>query len=147
MKFYVVIVGIIVVAMTVATIVVGAWSFDGTVVDKPYEAGLAFDAERQNHLALGWSVALSREEFSVGPNQLVVQALDRDHRPLAGASVTVTVSRPSTNSYDKSYQALPQQAGDYLAMASLPLPGTWDIGIDVSVGDKRTSFAETIYAQ
>lgn len=147
MKALLWIVGTLVLAMTVLTIVVGARTFEGTVVDKPYETGLAYDAERRNHAELGWTATLSRVEYRVGGNDILVEAFDRDRRPLAGAEVTVRVSRPSTSAYDRSYKARPLGDGAYVATADLPLRGAWDIDISVSAAGRSSSFAETVHAQ
>jgi nitrogen fixation protein FixH len=147
MKALVWIVGIVVVAMTIATIVIGTRTFEGTVVDKPYEAGLAWDADNANRAALGWSVSLDRAEYSVGDNEILVRVLGRDGKPLTGAAVEARLSRPSTSAYDKAYEALPRQEGGYAVKLALPLPGAWDLAITVSLGKEATSFAEKISAK
>jgi len=147
MKALIGIVGFVVLALTAVTIIVGTRTFEGTVVDKPYEAGLAWDAERRNRAELGWSASLAREVYAVGEDEILVEAFDRDHRPLTGAAVTIGVSRPSTNAYDKSYPAVARKEGGYLAKASLPLQGAWDIAIGIAVGGKSTSFTETVRAR
>ncbi|MFZ4618614.1 MAG: FixH family protein [Rectinemataceae bacterium] len=141
------IIAFIVVAMTVATIVIGTNTFEGTVVDKPYEAGLAWEADQANRQALGWSVALSGGPFKVGEDELWIEALGRDGKPLSAAEVSVKVSRPSTSAHDRSYKAELQGDGRYLSRVSLPLQGNWDIVTTVSTKSGSSSYTQTLRAE
>ncbi len=146
MKALVWIVGIVVLALTIVTIIIGTRTFEGTVVDKPYEAGLAWDAERANRAALGWSVSLVRDRFPVGTAALLVAALDRRGSPLAGAEVGVALTRPSTRAYDRRAAAVAQPTGLYLAELDLPLAGAWQVTISVRSGQDRSDYVQTILA-
>ncbi|MEI6385966.1 MAG: FixH family protein [Spirochaetota bacterium] len=141
------IIAFIVVAMTVATIVIGTNTFEGTVVDKPYEAGLAWEAEQANRQALGWSVALSGGVYKVGEDELWIEAQGQDGKPLPGAEVSVKVSRPSTSAHDRNYKAGLQSDGRYLARVSLPLRGKWDIVMTVSTKSGSSSYTQTLSAK
>ena len=59
-------------AATLGTIIVGTRSFEGIVVDKPYEAGLAFDDREQQKSKLGWKVAVEGSQFRTGENETFV---------------------------------------------------------------------------
>src|SRR5512147_282968 len=102
----IVIISILVLAATVGTIVVGSGSFEGIVTDKPYEAGLAWDEVRKNRERLGWTVSLRYARFAPGVNDLTVLAVDKSGGPLADAMVSVTVTRPSTRAYDRTYETI-----------------------------------------
>ncbi len=73
--------------------------------------------------------------------------LGRDRRPLLGAEVTVTLSRPSTSAYDRSYPASPRPEGGYLAKVDLPLPGPWKVGTRITHGKEATTFVDRINAR
>ncbi len=104
MRFFIVIIVLICIlalAATIGTIVVGSRSFEGIVVDNPYETGLAWDRERRNQEDLGWSVALQEAAYKTGKNDLIVMVRDKNGVPLSDAVVSVVVSRPSTRAFDR----------------------------------------------
>ena len=131
---------------TIGTIVVGSRSFEGIVVDKPYEAGLAWDQERRNQESLGWSVGLQETTFKTGKNDLVVIVRDKNGAPLSDAVVSVAVSRPSTRAFDRTYRTVVQPNGRYLAAIDLPLYGNWGVLVEVSRKKEHTSFNKMISA-
>jgi nitrogen fixation protein FixH len=150
MRFFIVIIAlisIIAVAATVGTVIVGSRSFEGIVVDKPYEAGLAWDEMHRNHDKLGWTIAVAGEPFRTGKNDLIVTILDKRGAPLGDADVTITVTRPSTRAFDRTYQADVQPDGRYRASAELARQGNWDLIIDVSRKTDHTSFKKSIFAE
>ena len=138
---------VLVLAATIGTIVVGSGSFEGIVVDKPYETGLQWDEARQNRENLGWSIVLKQATYKTGKNDLILMLRDKSGSLLSDAIVAVAVSRPSTRAFDKTYQANAQPDGQYHAAIDLPLYGNWDVTIDVSRKNDRTSFDKTIYVK
>jgi nitrogen fixation protein FixH len=116
-------------------------------VDKPYEAGLAWDQGRRDLAELGWRVRLEPAAYRVGDNELRLFLSDRNGAPLGGALVSLNLKRPSTTAYDRSYRASEGEAGSYAAGASLPLPGAWDLLIEVSQGGRSAILAERIEAE
>src|SRR5512146_1356947 len=150
MRFYIAIlvtVCILALAATIGTITVGTRSFEGIVVDKPYETGLAWDEAERQKAKLGWKVDVEGTRFRTGENELIIDAVDRSGKPLADAVVTATVSRPSTRDLDKTYAAVRQKSGRYRALIVFPLYGAWDITIDVSRGNDRGVYRKTVYAE
>jgi len=143
----IIIVSILAIGATVGTIIVGSSSFEGIVTDKPYEAGLAWDEVRRNRERLGWSVSLRYGRFATGTNDLAILAVEKSGYPLADATVSVTVTRPSTRAYDRTYEAVPERGGLYRAGVDLPLRGNWDIVMDVRRGTERAVYQEQIVAE
>lgn len=137
---------ILVMTATVGTIVIGSWSFEGIVVDKPYEAGLAWDQERRNRELLGWSIALQETTFITGKNNLAVIVRDKNGALLSNAVVSASVSRPSTRAFDRTYRMDARQHGQYQAEIDLPLYGNWAVTIEVSRNKEHTSFTKMISA-
>ncbi len=135
-------------AATIGAIIIGKRSFEGIVVDKPYEAGLSWDEEQRACRRLGWQVSLTNPSFKVGRNDLLILLKDRAGKPLKHAAVTVTVSRPSTRSYDRSYEAaeLHEGEGRYRSSVDLVLFGAWDIVLKVSSADGHCSYDKQIFA-
>ncbi len=149
MRFFIVIIVltcILALAATIGTIVVGSRSFEGTVVDKPYETGLAWDEERRNHESLGWSVALQEATYKTGKNDLIIMIRDMNGAPLSDAVVSVAVSRPSTRAFDRTYHTVVRPNGRYRTEIDLPLYGNWGLIIDVSRKKERTTFNRLISA-
>jgi len=132
MRNLIVIISIAVAAMTIATIIVGSRMFDGVVVERPYDTGLAWDEAQKRQARLGWKVVVVNANLKVGSNELILVVSDRDGTPLKDATVVVTVSRPSTKAYDRIYRAMPGGGGRYQVPISLPLVGLWDIRTEIT---------------
>jgi len=147
MRTVIIIISIIALAATIGTIAVGMKIFDGTVVENPYEAGLAWDETHQNKAALGWDLKLRNGLFRTGRNELSLEALDRNGRQLKNAVVSVTTSRPSTRAFDKTYPAVRTANGGFQAHVDLPLFGSWDLSIEVSRDKDHCRFNNRIYAE
>jgi nitrogen fixation protein FixH len=147
MRTLIILVSILAIAATIGMVVVGRYSFEGIVVDKPYETGLAWDAIQQNRENLAWKAAVQQRTFQSGRNDLIVTVLGKDGLPLVSALVRVNVSRPSTRAFDKTFPTVQQADGSYHGTIDLPLYGSWDLDIDVSLNADRTSFKRTIFAE
>ena len=150
MRFFIVIIVLICIlalAATIGAIVVGSRSFEGIVVDKPYETGLAWDEERRNQESLGWSVDLQKATFKTGKNDLIIMVRDKNGSLLSDAVVSVAVSRPSTRAFDRIYLTVVQPNGRYRTEIDLPFYGNWDLIVDVSRKKERTSFNKMISAK
>ncbi len=147
MRTLITLVCIIGLAATIGTIVVGMNSFEGIVVEKPYEAGLAWDQALQNKEKLGWTVNLQNPSFKTGRNELSLLIIDKNRARLADAVVLVTVSRPSTRQYDKTYAMAQQPDNSYRAFIDLPLKGNWGLISDIAYRGDHASFKNVAYAE
>jgi nitrogen fixation protein FixH len=147
LRIMIIVISIFVIAATIATIVVGIKSFDGVVVEKPYEAGLAWDETLQNKAALGWSVNIGKNHFRTGQNELIIVALDRKGRQLENAEIRITTSRPSTRDYDRTYVAVKRPDCRFQTSIDLPLFGSWDVAVTVRRGKDQCSFNNRIFAE
>ncbi|MBI5076463.1 MAG: FixH family protein [Nitrospirae bacterium] len=146
MKFLIIIVSIIGIGAVIGAVVVGTRTFDGTVVDKPYERGLSYDAVHHEKEASGWQVEILNKDLATGKNNILISVLDRNGRPATDAEVSVIVSRPSTPSYDKTYKAEAEK-GQFRITAELPLYGYWDAKILVSDKARTVTFEKTLFAE
>jgi len=141
----VVIVGLIAVAVAV---VIGVKSFDGTVTAKPYEEGLAWDDARKEKAELGWSVKLNPAIFKMGENDLQFTILDKHGAPLdLSSAVSLNISRPSTDAYDRAFDVKKIEGGLYKASVNFPLYGQWDIKIYLNKNNKEIEFKERVFAE
>jgi nitrogen fixation protein FixH len=149
MRFSLVIIGIVcslALAATIATIVIGIRTFEGTVVEKPYETGLQWDEIQKQRAQLGWNVTIGEGTFKTGKNELYVSVFDRDNRSVRNAELSILISRPSTRAYDRNYRAVSQGEGLYYASVDLPHMGAWDVTVNVNIGSNNCSFHKSIYA-
>jgi len=133
-------------AAVIGAIVVGKSTFDGTVVDNPYEKGLVWDAEQKERESSGWRVDMQPPSPTVGRNELHIHVRDRAGKPLA-SEVMLTVSRPSSKRYDRQYTALLTEKGSYAVQVDLPLYGYWDLVIRVTAQNKTILFHRTVFAE
>jgi nitrogen fixation protein FixH len=141
----VVIVGL---AAVIGAVVVGVRSFDGTVTAKPYEEGLAWDEVRKEKAELGWSVKLDNTALKIGDNDLRFTLLDKQGTPLVlPSAVSLTLSRPSTDAYDKKIDVEKLSRGLYRASVNFPLYGGWDIKIYLIDNEKKIEFKERVFVE
>lgn len=147
MRILIIFVCIFVVLLTAVTIIVGSRTFEGVVVEKPYEAGLAWDAAERQRTKLGWKVSLAGDRFLTGGNELIVAVTDRDSKPLREAQVTLRVSRPSTTSLDKTYTAHSERDGRFRAQVELARYGNWDVIVSVKRGKEQADYTLRLHAE
>jgi len=131
MKTLIIVVIAIGLVSVIAVIVVGTRNFEGIVVEKPYETGLAWDSAEGERESLGWSVDIRTKKFRIGENDVLLRISDKEGKPLSLATVMIMVSRPSTNVYDKTYRAIDRTDGIYEAQVRLPLFGYWDMNVGI----------------
>ncbi len=131
---------------TIAAIIYGTRSFEGLVVDKPYESGLAWDRDRRICDRLAWKMFLQPVEVHTGRNEVTIRFFDRFGVPLSNATVTVIVSRPSTRAYDRRCEVSRRTNSAFAAFLDLPLPGAWDVSVEAASGDGRCVFKNRISA-
>lgn len=97
----------------------------GQVANKPYEAGLLYNAElqRQRRQAeLGWRAAAEAR-----PRELAVWLRDRDGAPLSGLTVSADLQRPATGHGRTTITLTETGSGLYIGRTGLA--GTWDAAI------------------
>lgn len=147
MKLLLVIVSIIGLGAIVGAVVVGTKNFDGTVVDKPYERGLAYDADRHERDESGLNVEVISKELSAGANDILFSVNDKNGRRVTDVGVSVSISRPSSSSYDKTYKADLTEQGLFRIAAELPLYGYWSAKIQIAKENRSVTFEKTLFAE
>ena len=146
MRRFIIVVVLAVFAATIGTIYVGSRTFDGVVVDRPYESGLAWDETQKRQARLGWHIVVEPAALKPGMNDILVRLTDRNGTPLDDADVDVTLSRPSTKDHDRTARAKPLGGGRYRVSLDAPLVGLWDVKTTVSRGTDRFSGVERVEA-
>jgi nitrogen fixation protein FixH len=134
-------------ALIAATVVVGSKVREETVVEHPYEEGLHHDADRASRAALGLAVAVEDEAPVPGKAPLVFRLADRQGRAVAGAQVTVELSRPDTSRGEVRGDARETAPGRYAADVAFPAEGAWDVRFDVRRGEDRVRLERRMVAR
>lgn len=147
MKALIALVTLIALSAVIAAIVIGSRSFEGIVTEKPYEKGLSWDRTKDEKKSLGWDVEIPEKRFTVGKNTLIFSILDKKGEPLEGASISVTVSRPSTTAYDRTYKGERLDDGSSRAVVDFPLYGYWDLKIQVVKDQVNVIYTKNIFAE
>ena len=125
-----------------AMIAVALSTWTGLETNTPYEDGLAYNdrlAEREAQEALGWRVALALEPTINGAAELKVRLRGPSGKPLYADEVRASFKRPTVEGHDFEVSLEDRGAGLYGQEVMLPLPGQWDVKLQVTKGDDRHS--------
>lgn len=132
-------------SITVATVVVGTRTFEGTVVKDAYTEGLRWDEIRRARQESGWSARLVREQLPLGRSTFQVWLLDRANDPLQDVKVTFSFTKPETSRFDRIFQSRIGGSGIYEADIDLPRPGRWQVKITIVRGDRVIVYDEQVF--
>ena len=135
------------IAAVAAVIIVGVHSIEPTVVDDPYEAGIAWDTVQKAKASSGWSVRLETKSVRTGWWPLITTIAEREGKPLLGASVRVRLDRAHVTLQRNEYVMTQIPKGHYRTEVWISLAGRWDLTITVKKGSLQIPFNITIYAE
>lgn len=133
-----------------AMIAVALSTWTGLETDTPYEDGLAHNdrlAERAAQRALGWQVALALEPAGDGTAELRVRLRGPSGEALYADEVRASFRRPTLEGHDFEVTLEDRGAGLYGRHVTLPLPGQWDVELQVTKGDDRHSSQRRVMLQ
>lgn len=147
MKTLITIVVIIGVAAVAGSIFVGVKSFDGIVTEHPYEKGLRWDDVRHKKLASGWDIEIWNNDLQTGENDIVILVIDKEGNPVAGSSISVMISRPSTGTYNEYFDTVSIKEGVFKVHVNFPLYGYWDLMTNVTKGGDSLLFEKRIFVE
>ena len=129
----------------VGAVVIGTRNFDGTVVDHPYEHGLAWDRDQARRRDSGLGVQLLNTAFSAGSSRAAFTISGAAAGTVGDRDVTVRVRRPSSAEYERQTPALRQPDGSWEAMVRLPVAGRWELAVVIERSDGRIEFPVPIF--
>lgn len=121
-------------------------NFPGTVADKAYEQGLAYNQVLQAAAVqdrLGWRATLA---FAT-PEQtlrLTYTLQDATGAPLRATAVQGWLYRPSSSKLDKKLTLTETQPGVYEAEIAKPVSGLWEVRLAAQRGPDRHQHSERI---
>lgn len=140
----------VIVTVNIVMITVAFKSSPGLVVDDYYEKGKNYNKSIEKmaaQKALAWDVHLSvPERLEVG--QITSYGLtisDSSRAALSADKVEIYAFRPSDVAADFSVQMIPQGAGRYAVDLMFPLPGVWDLIVNIIKGDDQFEVTERIF--
>ncbi len=126
-------------------------TWTGLETDTAYEDGLAYNdrlSEREAQKALGWRVALALEPTGDGAAELRVRLQGPSGEALYADQVRASFKRPTVEGHDFELSLEERGAGLYGREVILPLPGQWDIELNVTKGDDlHTSRRRVMFRQ
>ena len=134
------------IAAVAGAIIMGNMTFDGTVVEQPYERGLRWDRENAIREQSGLEVYIITPELTVGKGTLEILVKGSDGLSYEGP-VTLRFSRPETTDLDRRYGATGRGGGRYEASVELPRHGAWEVSVDLRSGDDTVSFMRKIHVR
>lgn len=140
-------IGIVLVAglgTVVATIAVGSLVKEEVVVERPYETGLGYDADRAARASLGWTARVEDPALAAGRAAVRFTLWDGAGAPLDGAQVTVSATRAETSRERVSAAATPLGGGAYAAELAFAAQGEWIVQLDVRRGKDRLSLERSV---
>jgi nitrogen fixation protein FixH len=133
--FFAVVIGVngVMIALAIATM-------PGLESEKPYQAGISYNAEIETaraQAARHWSVASHVSRDASGRASVKVEAMDADGAPLGGLAVMMRLMRPTDQGGDRVLSLNERERGTYLGDAADVLPGAWDVELEAGRGAER----------
>ncbi len=140
---------VVVVNAIMVTLAVRSWS--GLVVSKPYERGVAYNRvlEAQHRQdALGWrfqaAYEVTGDDFD---GRVVLLASDKAGLPMDGLRLEAKLVRPVERLDPIPLVFDPAGGGRYVARASVPKPGQWELKALIASGDDTYTLAERLFVK
>jgi nitrogen fixation protein FixH len=123
----------VVVLVNVGMVYAALHSFPGKAGDEDFALSNRYDAvleREQREASLGWTV-VARTDVGGVPE---ITLADRDGSPLRGAVVAATAERPLGAPERRALVFHEAEHGRYVADASLPEAGQWELTLSASFG-------------
>ncbi|MEO5330601.1 MAG: FixH family protein [Magnetococcus sp. YQC-5] len=140
---------VVVVTVNLILIRYSMLSWTGLVTEGAYVKGLNFNQvfeaqQKQDHL--GWRVMLDTSKLTVGnKGELMFSLWDRKGEPLPEAHIQGMLFRPVHQGADQRFVMTEKQPGLYTADVTVPLPGQWDIKLDVAAPGGTYRYVQRIF--
>ncbi len=91
-----------------------------------------------------YNVAIDAKVFQVGQNTLAVTIVTKENTPVNDANITVKITKPDTNKFDKKPKLKNLQNGIYTFEAfDIEKIGRWQIMTKITTPDQLVSFTKT----
>jgi nitrogen fixation protein FixH len=135
LAFFAIVIGVngVMIALAVGTM-------PGLENEKPYQAGIAYNAEinaAHAQVARRWTVTSHLSRDAQGRATAGVTVHDADGLPMTGLAVTVQLLRPTDQHSDRTIALGERRPGTYTGEAPHLAPGAWNVEIEVARGSER----------
>jgi nitrogen fixation protein FixH len=135
LSFFGVVIGVngIMIALAIGTM-------PGLETDKPYQAGVAYNAEIEAARAQAerhWSVASRLNRDAQGRATVDVTVRDAGGAPVSGLAVAVRLLRPADQRGDRVVELSEHEPGIYQGEAEGVAAGAWDVETDAARASVR----------
>lgn len=110
-------------------------SFSGLTSEHASDEGAHYNlalAAAKAQAERGWQVKVTFTSASGLKGRIDVDLKDRTGQPLTGAEVTVSLLRPTKSGADSHVILADTGGGRYGADVVVPLPGVWDVRLEVN---------------
>lgn len=110
-------------------------SWTGLSTEDAYRKGIAFNdelARAEAQRLLGWTAATEFISAGPGEGRLVFALTSADGLPVRGRDVSATFRRPVSEGMDFAANLESTGPGKYAADIAPPVPGQWDVRLEVS---------------
>ena len=124
-------------AVNAVMVTLAVRTHSGLVTDHPYEKGLAYNrvvAAEAAQEKLGW-----KDKISYANGNLHFTLKDKEGNPLAPASATATITRPTEQGMDFTAELNGEETP-----VTFPAKGVWDVRVDAVVEGKHFQQTERI---
>jgi nitrogen fixation protein FixH len=112
----------------------------GLETEKPYQAGVAYNAEvdaARAQAARRWNVASHVSRDAQGRASVTVTARDADGAPISGLAVAVRLLRPADQRGDRTVELSEREPGTYRGETADMAAGAWGVEIDAARASER----------
>ena len=141
-KALIIAVSSLVLAIIAGSLWAGIATREVTVVEHPYEDGLKYDQTQKRYADLGWKVVAPSSLDKSG--RLEVKIYGKDGAPLDAGSVEFALNRLGSSEI-KKYRAPRDGGGSYGARVDCPLPGYWELKVQVTRGADTLSYDSRLH--
>lgn len=92
-----------------------------------------------------YSIDIAQQAFVVGPNEVKITVITKaDKKPVTDANITIKITKPDTDKYDKMLQPASQKEGTYtFGPFEVEKVGRWQIMTKVITPDRLASFTKS----
>ncbi len=112
----------------------------GLETEKPYQAGVAYNAEvdaARAQAARGWNVASHVSRDAQGRASVSVTVRDANGIPISGLDIAVRLLRPADQRGDRTIELSEREPGTYRGETADMPAGAWGVEIDAARASER----------
>ncbi len=139
-----------------AVVVLGIWTIEQAKMNPVVEDDYYFDSyqnvernindiiKKQQAFDKKYNVAINAKAFQIGKNTLAITIMTKANAPVNDANITIKITRPDTDQFDKKPKLKSHQNGIYtFEPFDIEKIGRWQIMTKIATPDQLISFTKT----